>query len=159
MHLDFRATASPHQPIPDSLNLLSGRVIGCGIEVHRRLGPGLLEHVYDRAMCVELAHCGLKFLRQVATPMVYRDVVVAEFRLDLLVEGELVVEIKSVQTPRRRVRLAGPHLPESHQPTTRLDPQLQLLDPAHRHSSRHPVVRPTESVRARLRSSTMLRPP
>jgi GxxExxY protein len=98
MDLDFRATASRHQPVPDSLNHLSGRVIGCGIEVHRRLGPGLLEHVYDRAMCVELAHCGLQFLRQVATPMVYRDVVVGEFRLDLLVEGELVVEIKSVQT-------------------------------------------------------------
>jgi GxxExxY protein len=97
MDLDFRAANAGHQPLPDSLNQLSGRVIGCAIEVHRRLGPGLLEHVYDRAMCVELAHCGLKFLRQVATPMVYRDEVVGEFRLDLLVEGELVVEIKSVQ--------------------------------------------------------------
>ena len=97
MDLDFRASASGQQPIPESLNHLSGRVIGCAIEVHRRLGPGLLEHLYDRAMCVELAHCGLKFLRQVATPMTYRDVVIGEFRLDLLVEAELVVEIKSVQ--------------------------------------------------------------
>lgn len=96
MELDFRAPGRPHAPLPDSLNKLSGRVIGCAIEVHRQMGPGLLEHVYDRAMCVELAHCGLTFLRQVATPLVYRDMAVGEFRLDLLVEGELVVEVKSV---------------------------------------------------------------
>lgn len=96
MNVDFRAPGRPHAPLPDSLNKLSGRVIGCAIEVHRQMGPGLLEHVYDRAMCVELAHCGLKFLRQVATPLVYRDMAVGEFRLDLLVEGELVVEVKSV---------------------------------------------------------------
>ena len=57
----------------------------------------MLESVYDRAMCVELAHQGLQFLRQVSTPVVYRGAVVGAFRLDLLVEGALVVEVKSVR--------------------------------------------------------------
>jgi GxxExxY protein len=97
MDLDFRTTGMRHQPIPESLNSLSGRAIGCAIEVHRQLGPGLLESVYDRALCVELAHQGLRFLRQVATPLVYRGAVIGEFRLDLLVEGDLIIEVKSVQ--------------------------------------------------------------
>lgn len=93
--MDFDSTR--HQALPDSLNKLTGRVIGCAIEVHRQLGPGLLESVYDRALCVELAHQGLQFVRQVATPLVYRGTVVGDFRLDFLVESSLVVEVKSVQ--------------------------------------------------------------
>jgi GxxExxY protein len=93
--VDFDSTR--HQALPDSLNKLTGRVIGCAIEVHRQLGPGLLESVYDRALCVELAHQGLQFVRQVATPLVYRGTVVGDFRLDFLVESSLVVEVKSVQ--------------------------------------------------------------
>lgn len=93
--MDFDSTR--HQALPDSLNKLTGRVIGCAIEVHRQLGPGLLESVYDRALGVELAHQGLQFVRQVATPLVYRGTVVGDFRLDFLVESSLVVEVKSVQ--------------------------------------------------------------
>ena len=97
MDLDFRATNRLHEPVPESLNRLSRRVIGCAIEVHRQLGPGLLESVYDRALCIELAHEGLRFLRQVPKPLVYRGAIVGEFRLDLLVEDQLVVEVKSVE--------------------------------------------------------------
>jgi GxxExxY protein len=93
--VDFDSTR--HQALPDLLNTLTGRVIGCAVEVHRQLGPGLLESVYDRALCVELAHQGLQFVRQVATPLVYRGTVVGDFRLDFLVESSLVVEVKSVQ--------------------------------------------------------------
>lgn len=76
---------------------LSGRVIGMGIEVHRQLGPGLLESAYEECLCWELAHAGLVFQRQVALPIVYKGQRLAlEFRIDVVVEAGLVLEIKSV---------------------------------------------------------------
>jgi GxxExxY protein len=76
---------------------LTERIIGCAIEVHRYLGPGLLESTYEEALCVELAASSLRFTRQTAIPIVYKSQLVGEYRLDLLVEDAVVVEVKSVE--------------------------------------------------------------
>jgi GxxExxY protein len=75
---------------------LSHKVIGVAISVHRELGPGFLESVYEEAMTVALADAGIRFARQVPVPVVFRGHQIAEHRLDLLIEGELVVELKAV---------------------------------------------------------------
>jgi GxxExxY protein len=72
-------------------------IIGCAIEVHRVLGPGLLESSYEGALCVEFATRGLHFERQAAVPVVYKGQLVGDLRLDLLVEDQVVVEVKSVE--------------------------------------------------------------
>jgi GxxExxY protein len=76
---------------------LTERIIGCGIAVHRALGPGLLESPYQAAMCLELTAAGLTFERERLIPAVYRGIRIGEFRPDLIVESQVVVEIKSVQ--------------------------------------------------------------
>ena len=72
-------------------------IIGCAIEVHRQLGPGLLEGTYESALCIELDDTGLKYQRQLIVPVVYKGRVIGEYRLDLMVEELVVVEIKSVE--------------------------------------------------------------
>jgi GxxExxY protein len=76
---------------------LTERIIACGIEVHRHLGPGLLEAPYRAAMCVELTAHGLTVKREHAFPVVYRGKRIGELRPDLIVESQVVVEIKSVE--------------------------------------------------------------
>jgi len=76
---------------------LTRRVIGCAIEVHRRLGPGLLERTYEAAMVIELQHQGLRCTRQVGVPIRYRDEWIGEYRIDLIVEDAVVLEIKSTE--------------------------------------------------------------
>lgn len=97
MEKETLARTVPPRPLPDDLNRLTERVIGCAIAVHRELGPGLLESAYDRAFCIELAHQGLKFLRQVQCPVEYRGQTVGCYRLDFLIEDALVVEVKAVE--------------------------------------------------------------
>jgi GxxExxY protein len=80
------------------LDELAHRVIGAAIEVHRVLGPGFLESVYEEALCVELAGRGIGFARQVPVGVEYKGRKVGEARLDLVVEGRLVVELKAVET-------------------------------------------------------------
>ena len=75
---------------------LTEQIIGCAIEVHRSLGPGLLENAYLSSLCVELAHNGLRFQRERRIPLKYRNASVGEYRLDLVVEDKVVVEVKSV---------------------------------------------------------------
>ena len=75
---------------------LTERIIGCAIEVHRDLGAGLLESAYQNATCIELAHQGLRFERQIKIPLYYRGILVGEYQPDLIVEGEVIVEVKSV---------------------------------------------------------------
>ena len=75
---------------------LTERIIGCAIEVHRDLGAGLLESVYETALCIELANARIRFERQRVIPLVYKDTQVGDYRPDLIVENEVVVEIKSV---------------------------------------------------------------
>jgi GxxExxY protein len=72
-------------------------VIGCAIEVHRAIGPGLLESVYQACLRQELVHAGLAFKEQVAIPVSYRGVRLdCGYRLDFVVSEELVVELKSL---------------------------------------------------------------
>jgi GxxExxY protein len=80
-----------------SMDKLTERIIGCAIEVHRQLSPGLLESIYESALCVELEWEKLRFQRQVALPVEYRGRPLGEHRLDLIVEEMVVVELKSVE--------------------------------------------------------------
>jgi len=81
----------------ERVNKITGNVIGAAIQVHRRLGPGLLESAYEACLVFELAKRGLRVERQKAVPLIYDDVKLdCGYRMDLLVEGSVVVEIKSV---------------------------------------------------------------
>ncbi len=78
-------------------NGLTKRVIGAAIEVHRELGPGLLESVYEHCMARELRKCGVAFRQQVQVPVHYKgETLNKDFFLDMLVENRLVLELKSV---------------------------------------------------------------
>ncbi len=78
-------------------NEITSHIIGAAIDVHKQLGPGLLESAYEKCLIYELEQRGLKVESQVTLPVVYKDVKLdAGYRLDLLVEGKIVVEIKSV---------------------------------------------------------------
>jgi GxxExxY protein len=83
---------------PDrELDRLAHEVIGAAIEVHRILGPGFLESMYEEALCVELKLRGIPFQRQVPVPVSYKGVAIGQSRLDLLVREKLIVEIKTVE--------------------------------------------------------------
>ena len=81
------------------LNTLTSEIINAAIEVHKELGPGLLESVYQACMIVGLFHRNLKVESEVAVPVLYRGIKVNEdgFRLDLLVEDTIIIELKSVE--------------------------------------------------------------
>jgi GxxExxY protein len=75
---------------------LSRKVIGCAIEVHRELGPGLLESTYRQCLACELSHAGVAFQMEMPLPVRYKEMLLdCGYRIDLLVNGELIVEIKS----------------------------------------------------------------
>ena len=76
---------------------LTQRIIGCAIEVHQVLGPGLLESVYESAMAMELEFQKMGFRQQVLVPIQYRGRLIGEHRIDLIVENTVVVELKSVE--------------------------------------------------------------
>jgi len=76
---------------------LTERIIGCAIEVHRHLGPGLFEGIYEAALCVELELAGLRSDRQLAVPIAYKGRPVGDYRLDLIVERQVIVEVKCVE--------------------------------------------------------------
>ena len=77
---------------------LSNKVIGCAIEVHRNLGPGLLESTYEQCLAYELSLKNIKFKTQVSLPVIYKDIKLdCGYRVDLLVEDKLIIELKSVE--------------------------------------------------------------
>jgi len=79
-------------------NELSKKIIGCAIEVHKQLGPGLLESAYQECLSYELQNIGLKVKKEIPMPIVYKDVKLDHgYRIDLLVEDKVVIEIKSVE--------------------------------------------------------------
>src|SRR5437762_4392431 len=80
----------------ETINAVTERIIGCAIEVHRGLGPGLLEQTYEAAMCIELNQHGIVFDRQAVFPIEYKGITISEHRVDLIVENAVVVELKSV---------------------------------------------------------------
>jgi GxxExxY protein len=76
---------------------LSNKVLGCAIEVHRQLGPGLLESAYEHCLAYELANAKIPFKVQVELPVQYKEIRLdCGYRMDLLVDGRLIVELKSV---------------------------------------------------------------
>lgn len=80
-------------------NELSNIIIGCAIEVHRQLGPGLLESAYQECLYFELKNQGLNVVKEKPMPIVYKDVKLDHgYRLDLLVNNKVVIEIKTVET-------------------------------------------------------------
>jgi GxxExxY protein len=76
---------------------LTGQIIGAAIAVHRALGPGFLESIYENALVVELHSLELPVQRQASIPVLYRGIEVGLHRLDLLVAGHIVVELKAVR--------------------------------------------------------------
>ncbi|MCX6150566.1 MAG: GxxExxY protein [Ignavibacteriales bacterium] len=82
----------------EQINRLSGIILDCAIEVHRNLGPGLLESVYEVCLCKELTQRGLHFNRQLFLPVNYKgELLDADYRIDILVEDEIIIEIKSAE--------------------------------------------------------------
>ncbi len=77
---------------------LAYRVIGAAIEVHKVLGPGYLENIYEEALCIELLHLQIPFLRQHEIGVTYKGEIIGKGRLDILVKNSLIVELKSVET-------------------------------------------------------------
>jgi len=78
-------------------NELSNKIIGCAIEVHRQLGPGLLESAYQECLLYELRKAGLRVEKEKPMPIIYKEVVLDHgYRIDILVEEKVVIEIKTV---------------------------------------------------------------
>ena len=79
------------------LNQITEAIIGCAIEVHRNLGPGLLESAYEECLFYELENHGFKVDRQVPVPVIYKDIKLeCGYRIDILVENTIVIELKSI---------------------------------------------------------------
>ena len=79
-------------------NQLTEKIIGCAIEVHKALGPGLLESAYEECFCYELNQQGLSFNRQVPLPVVYKGIKLdCGYRIDVLVNEIIIVELKTVE--------------------------------------------------------------
>jgi GxxExxY protein len=77
---------------------LTDRIIAAAIRVHRELGPGFLENIYEKGLAVEFALTGIQFIRQKPIALFYKDHQIGEHRLDLLVEGKIIVELKAIST-------------------------------------------------------------
>ena len=82
----------------DTENIITERIIKCAIEVHRTLGPGLLESIYEECLCKQFDLDGLPYTRQKELPIQYKGMVLSEkYRLDLVVNEAVVVELKCVE--------------------------------------------------------------
>jgi GxxExxY protein len=81
----------------DRLNAISGAIIGCAFTVLNTLGAGFLEKVYENALALELREAGLEVAQQHGSTVTYRDVLVGEYFVDLLIEGAVLVELKVVK--------------------------------------------------------------
>jgi GxxExxY protein len=75
---------------------LTDRIIAAAIRIHKELGPGFLEIMYEEALAIELANAGLFFERQKLVPVFYREHLIGEHRLDLVVEGTVIIELKAI---------------------------------------------------------------
>jgi GxxExxY protein len=95
MNKDF--TTEPIEPTEKELEFLTNQIIGAAIDVHRALGPGLLESAYEACLIYELQVRQLKVEHQKPQPIFYKDVILdCGYRLDLVVEKRVIVEIKSI---------------------------------------------------------------
>ncbi|MFM8912224.1 MAG: GxxExxY protein [Flammeovirgaceae bacterium] len=81
------------------VNDLAFEIVGCAIEVHKQLGPGLLESIYEECLCEELSDRDLSFVRQVRIPVIYKQRELdIELRLDVMVEDTITCELKAVES-------------------------------------------------------------
>jgi GxxExxY protein len=81
------------------INSITGAIIDCSIRVHKELGPGLLESVYEVCLMKELIDEGLSVKRQLSLPVIYKgEKIDIDFKIDLLVEDEVIVELKAVES-------------------------------------------------------------
>ena len=81
------------------INLLTGRIIGAAIKVHKELGPGLLESAYKECLSYELCGQGMRVYREKAQPVIYQELKLDHgYRIDLLVDNKVVIELKAVET-------------------------------------------------------------
>lgn len=81
------------------INSITGAIIDCSIRVHKELGPGLLESVYEVCLMKELINEGLSVKRQLNLPVIYKgEKIDIDFKIDLLVEDEVIVELKAVES-------------------------------------------------------------
>ena len=87
---------------------LSYKAVGAALEVHRLLGPGFLETVYERALAHELALNGIKFERQTSIMVSYKDILVGEFRADFVLDSSIILEIKAASA------LSSAHEAQAH---------------------------------------------
>lgn len=87
-----------HRDAEKNLNAITDRIIGACIEIHRQLGPGLLESAYEECLCYELAQHGLEFERQKPLPVIYKGVKLdCGYRLDIVVDAAIILELKTVE--------------------------------------------------------------
>lgn len=87
----------PQKPKAIQDDPLTRKIIACAIEVHKRLGPGLLENLYKAAMIIEMELNDLKVKKNVQIPVEYREKPIGEYFIDLLVEDSVILELKSVE--------------------------------------------------------------
>ena len=86
-------------PLPEQLEAIGKKIVDAAYTIHKNLGPGLLEKVYEICFCHELEKRGLHYLRQVDVPIVYDGIQFNEgLRLDVLVENQVIVELKALET-------------------------------------------------------------
>ncbi len=94
-------TTEEAQARRNALNELSGKIIGLCIEIHRELGPGLLESAYEECLAYELTNAGLEFERQKPLPVSYKKVKLdCGYRLDFVVQNMIIVELKAIEELR-----------------------------------------------------------
>ena len=80
------------------LNELTSKIIGASIEVHKNLGPGLLEKKYEECLCIELERVGLRYEKQIILPIEYKGrVIEGAYRIDVLVEDKIILELKAIE--------------------------------------------------------------
>ena len=76
---------------------LTDRILSCAIEVHKHLGPGLLESIYESAICMEFSVAALPFKGQIGVPLYYKGTLISEHRPDLVVDERVIVQVKSIE--------------------------------------------------------------
>ncbi len=80
-------------------NEISSKILDCAFKIHKSLGPGLLESVYEEILCYELQKANLRFVRQLGLPVIYEGIKMdIGFRADIIVENKVIIELKSVES-------------------------------------------------------------
>ena len=97
-HQNTKLHKNNYKPIPEELNILGKKIVDAAYTVHKNLGPGLLEKVYEICFCHEIAKRGLSYQRQLEIPVVYDGIVFDEgLRLDVIVENQIICELKALE--------------------------------------------------------------